>query len=95
MKTDTIKEITIDESGRLCIFPEKEKFTMIYRSAAEVHWDNTGSFLYSSKPREWSYYEWFKHIIAVAKDNGCDLLLTGDTLWTNIPDLLKREIIIG
>jgi hypothetical protein len=37
MKTDFIKEIKIDESGRLCIFPEKEKFALIYRSAAEVH----------------------------------------------------------
>ena len=47
MKTDFIKEIKIDESGRLCIFPEKEKFTLIYRSAAEVHWDNDHLFLYS------------------------------------------------
>ena len=33
--------------------PETEKFTLIYRSAAEVHWDNKELFLYSPKPRDW------------------------------------------
>jgi hypothetical protein len=93
VKTDNIKEIGIDASGRLCIFPEKENFSMIWRAASEVHWDNNNSFLYSPKPREWSYYDWFKHIIATVKDAGCDLILTNDTLWINIPDLLKQEII--
>jgi hypothetical protein len=38
MKTDYIKEIRIDSSGRLCIYPEKEKFTWVWRTATEVHW---------------------------------------------------------
>ena len=95
MKTDNIKEIRIDDLGRLCIFPEKEKFTMIYRSAAEVHWDNNDFFLYSPKPREWSYYDWYKQIINIVNEYGCNLLLTNDTLYINIPDLLKQQIIIG
>lgn len=33
MRTDKIIEIEIDESERLLIKPETEKFTMIYRSA--------------------------------------------------------------
>jgi hypothetical protein len=95
MKTDNIKEIRIDDLGRLCIFPKKEKFTMIYRSAAEVHWDNNDFFLYSPKPREWSYYDWYKQIINIVNEYGCNLLLTNDTLYINIPDLLKQQIIIG
>lgn len=93
MKTDQIKEIEIDDSGRLCIFPEKEKFTMIYRTATEVHWDNEKLFLYSPKPRDWSYFDWYKHIINVVNDCGCTLLLTKETVWTNISSSLKEQIV--
>ncbi len=94
MKTDIIKEIKIDGSGRLCIFPEKEKFTQIYRLAVEVHWDNEKLFLYSPKPREWSYLDWYNHITSLVRiDYGIDLLLTANTTWINIPSTLKEEII--
>ena len=62
---------------------------MIYREAAEVHWDNNKLFLYSPKPREWSYFDWYKHILKVAN---CNLLLTKNTVWTNIPLALKDQI---
>ena len=94
MKNDNIKEVTIDDSGRLCIFPEIEKFIYIYRTATEVHWDNKGMFLYSSKPREWSYLDWYKHIINVVKNECyCNLSLTKNTLFTNIAEILKKEIL--
>lgn len=93
MKTDNIKQIEIDESGRLRIYPENERFTLIYRSAAEVHWDNKEDFLFSPMPREWSYLDWYKHIISVVKDEyGCELLPTDNTTWINIPPQLKEEI---
>ncbi|WP_426667222.1 hypothetical protein ACPPVU_14450 [Mucilaginibacter sp. McL0603] len=94
MKNDGIKEVAIDDSGRLCIFPETEKFTYIYRTATEVHWDNKDMFLYSPKPREWSYLDWYKHIINVVKNECyCNLSLTKNTLFTNIPEILKKEIL--
>jgi hypothetical protein len=94
MNTDNIKEIKIDDLERLCIFPEKERFLYVWRTATEVHWDEKQSCLYSPKPREWSYFEWYKHIINVAKKECyCDLLLTKDTLWTDIPTLLKEQIL--
>jgi hypothetical protein len=92
MKIDNIKQIEIDDLGRLCIFPEKERFTMIYRLAKEVHWDNNEFFLYSPKPREWSYYDWFKQILDTVKECQCQLMLTNKTLWINIPDSLKQQI---
>lgn len=93
MQTDDIKEIMIDESGRLRIYPSKEKLSMIWRSATEVHWDVEGSFLYSPKPREWSYLDWFKHIINVIKnETNCQLIPTENTLWVNIPTSLKEEM---
>jgi hypothetical protein len=96
MKTDNIKKISIDSLNRLCIYPEKEVFTLIWRSATEVNWDSEDSFLYSPEPREWSYFDWFKHIIGVVKDDyNCDLLITKDTLWINIPESLKQAILNG
>lgn len=94
MTTDKILEIGIDEKERLYIRPENERFTMIYRSAAEVHWDSDGEFLYSPKPREWSYFDWFRQIVDVVQSEyGCKLLLTDQTLWINIPDQLREQIV--
>ncbi|MEX6690097.1 hypothetical protein QTN47_21490 [Danxiaibacter flavus] len=94
MITDKILEIGIDNSGRLFIKPWKEHFTLIYRTATEVHWDNNDLFLYSPKPREWTYFDWFKHITGVAETEcNCKLLLNDQTIWTNIADELKQQII--
>lgn len=89
MKIDTVKEIKIDEQGRLCLYPATKSFAMIYREAAEVHWDASGKFLYSPKPREWSYADWYKHIITVVGG----LRLTPATIWTNVPLEVKKNIL--
>ncbi|MGB1038320.1 MAG: hypothetical protein ACPGYY_06700 [Bacteroidia bacterium] len=47
--------------------PEKVKFTMIYRTATEVHWDEKELTLYCPKPRDRSYLEWYWHITKVAE----------------------------
>ncbi|MFM7895444.1 MAG: hypothetical protein ACKO8L_05815, partial [Flavobacterium sp.] len=60
MRFDEIIEIGIDELERLYIKPKKEKFTLIYRTATEVHWDNEKHFLYSPKPKDWTYLDWYK-----------------------------------
>lgn len=86
MEPDKIAKITIDSEGRLQIFPTSNTYPMIYREAVEVHWDSDGRFLYSPKPREWTYLHWFKHIIDVAGG----LALSPDTIWTNVPDELRR-----
>ena len=91
---DEITEIGIDENERLIIKPKNIKFTLIYRTATEVHWDEKLLALYSPKPREHSYYEWYRHIIDVAeKECNTKLILTARTNWTNIPNELKQEII--
>jgi hypothetical protein len=72
METDTIIGIGIVNSERLYIRPYNKRFDYIWRSATEVHWDQEKKFLYSPKPREWSYYDWYCHIIAVVKsENDC------------------------
>ena len=93
-ETDKILEIGIDDKERLFVKPKKERFTLIYRAAAEVNWDNNGLFLYSPKPREYTYFDWFAHIIGVVESEcGCKLVLTDQTLWTNVTDELKQQII--
>jgi|GEM_PF-425415 len=93
-RQDEIVEVGIDKDERLFIRPKNERFNLIYRTATEVHWDNNGLFLYSPKPREWSYYDWFRHIIDVAdKECNSKLILTHRTIWINIDNNLKKQII--
>jgi hypothetical protein len=92
MEIDKITEIGIDIAERIYIKPENVKFTLIYRTATEVHWDNEGLFLYSPKPKDWTYLQWYKHIINVAEDCNCKLIITENTKWKNISEELKNEI---
>jgi len=94
MNIDSISEIGIADKERLYIKPADERFVFIYRTATEVHWDNKRLFLYSPKPREWTYFDWFKHITGITETEcNCKLVLTGQTIWINIPDQLKQQII--
>ena len=93
MKDDSITKIEIADDGRLCVWPSAERFDLIYRSAAEVHWDQSGRFLYGPKPREASYLIWFQHIVAIALDEyGVRLKTNSQTDWTNLQPELKAEI---
>jgi len=93
LKSDVIAALEIDASGRLRIYPAKEEFVLIYRTATEIHWDKNGRFLYSPTPREWSYLDWFNHIINVIEvECYCRLTITIDTNWTNIDEGLKKQI---
>ena len=92
MEKDEITEIGIDISERLYVKPKNLQFTLIYRTATEVHWDNEDLFLYSPKPKDWTYLQWYKHIIKVAEDCNCKLIITENTKWKNISKELKNEI---
>ena len=59
----------------------------------EVHWNNEGKFLYSPKPKEWSYIEWYVQILKAVKEQSYILLITENTQWVNIKKELKNEII--
>tara|TARA_B100000787_G_C16060704_1_gene235422 strand:+ start:331 stop:633 length:303 start_codon:yes stop_codon:yes gene_type:complete len=93
MKKDEIISIEIDKQFRLNIKPKSVSFNMIYRTATEVHWNTKSNTLYSPKPRDWTYLEWFKHILKVTKEECyCELNITEQTEWINIPNELKKEI---
>ncbi len=92
MTIDSIAEVGIDELDRLYIRPNTAKFPFIYREAVEVHWDDTRQCLYSPKPRDWSYLEWFQHLLDAAALQSTILRLTPKTLWSNISVELKDEM---
>jgi len=93
MKIDQISEIGIDIEERLYIKSSIARFDFIYRTATEVHWDASGLFLFSPKPREWTYLDWYRHIVDVVNNEcGYKLVLGDETIWTNIPEELKQEI---
>ncbi|WP_375323661.1 hypothetical protein [Flagellimonas sp. GZD32] len=93
-KKDKIKRVEIDDLGRLHLKPEKQKFNLIYRLSQEIHWDDKYGTLYSPKPRDWSYLDWYKQIIEVIfADCNTELSLTNTTEWINIPSSLKNEIL--
>ncbi len=94
MKRDVIKKVEIDALGRLNISPEEQKFTQIYRTATQVHWDPQNQSLYSPKPTDWTYVDWYNHIIKVVHEECfCELSLTNETVWTNVPENIKNEIL--
>ena len=94
MKQDKINRIEIDTEGKMFIYPMESKFPMIYRSAAEIHWDADKNAVYSPAPREWTYLTWFKHIVdLIDKEADIQLYPTVQTEWVNIPTDLKNAIL--
>jgi hypothetical protein len=87
MTSDEIRAVWIDEDGRLFVKPHSHRFPHIYREAAEVHWDEEQSSLVGPAPREWSYFDWFKHIVGAAQSQGCRLRASARTKWRIPPDL--------
>jgi hypothetical protein len=93
MLKDTIAEIGIDDAGRLYVRPASRSFEHVYRAAMEVYWDASNGWLFSPKPREWTYVDGFKQIVAAAADEyGTALNVTSDTAWSNVPTSLQAQI---
>ncbi len=93
MKKDLISEISIIEK-KLTIRPQHETFEYIYRAAMEVNWNVENKVLYSPVPRDWTYIDWFKQIhSAVLDEYGCFLEISKNTIWNNISENLKADIL--
>jgi hypothetical protein len=92
MRTDEIKGIGIDEDGVLWVKPATTTFPYIYREAMDVRWDEQRQCLYSHKPRDWSYVDWFIRIREAAKEQGVALVFGSITCWSNIDGNLKTSM---
>lgn len=92
MQSDEIVEVGIDEQGSLYVQPRATKFPLIYREAMEVGWDQQRQRLFSPKPREWSYVQWFRQLREGAKEQGVLLQLVPTTTWSNVPADVRQDI---
>jgi hypothetical protein len=96
MERDAISEIGIDDKGRFYVAPATKTFSYIYHEAMEVHWDETGNYLFSPPPPRAQLATpiwWFQRILAAAKEQACELCISSETKWHNVPDKLKDEIV--
>ena len=91
VESDQIAEIGIDEQQRLYLQPSTLSVPIIYREAADVHWDAERRRLHSSPPRKWTYLQWFRHILNTVGPQR-ELRFTPATKWVNVPPELRREI---
>lgn len=90
---ELIQEIGIEEENkRLYVKPTNTSFSMIYREAMEVHWNEKKKYLYGATPRKWGYDEWFIQILEAAQMQGCKLVISDNTNWVNIPKDIKNKI---
>ncbi|PTS87484.1 MULTISPECIES: hypothetical protein [unclassified Caulobacter] len=92
MRTDSIKEIGIDAEGRLYIEPRSSTFPFVYLEAMQVGWDSDLRRLFSPKPTEWSYVDWFRQLTEAAVLQGVRLRLSGSTRWRNIDPSVRQQI---
>ena len=93
MTKDTVAEVGIDEAGRLYVRPSLMSFEYIWRAAMEVNWDPSEHRLFGPKPREWTYVDWYKQILAAAANEyGVQLKLAPNTVWSNVPVAIRGEI---
>ena len=92
----TIASVSIDSARRLLVRPSLDAdsdFALIYRAAMGVNWDSESRSLVAPTPKEWSHFDWFKHLIeAVSIEYGQRLVLSETTQWANVPEELRAEI---
>lgn len=95
MRETLIAQVSIDESLRLQITPESPptmSYEQIYRVAMSVRWDQDRRSFYAVAP-DLDYVLSYKQILAaVASEYGEQLILTANTVWSNVPNGLKLSI---
>jgi len=97
MREVAIKEIRVDESGRLLVVPTlqlHEDLSFIYRAEMEVSWSQAAHGLLSPelRPGGWSYADWFHQIVRAAIDEyGTKLVVDAQTVWS-VPGDVRSQI---
>jgi hypothetical protein len=96
MKPVEVSEIRINEFGELFVKPSVNPDNVcrfVYRAAMEVDWDEESQSFICPAPREWSYLDWYKQVLAAAvSEPGILLKVTNTTAWINIPRELQEQI---
>jgi hypothetical protein len=94
MRSDEIEAMGIDDNGSLWIKPATCAFPFIYRAAMGVDWDDGRRCLYTPKPRERSYFDWFRAITEAARrEYGTELKIVPTTSWSNVEASVRQGIL--
>lgn len=96
MRSVEVSEIKINEAGELLVKPAinpDRVCRFVYRAAMEVDWHEESQSFICPKPREWSYLDWYKQVVAaVVTELGISLRVTSSTTWVNISPQLQEQV---
>lgn len=82
---EEISQIGIDEQNRLFLKTKERSFSMIYRLAKGINWDNELKRLITSPIKEWSKYKWYLHILnTIYNECNIELIPTRKTEYINL-----------
>ena len=65
----------------------------VYREARGVYWNNDVGAFRGTEQIEWTFAEWFAHIVEVCGDIGINLRLGSTIEWVGVSETDKREIL--
>ena len=90
---EEIIQIGIDDENRLFLTTKEKSFSMIYRLAKGINWDNERKRLISTPIKEWSKYKWYLHILnTIYKECNIELIPTRKTEYINLDRKSKNQI---
>lgn len=93
MNIEYIDEIEIDKDGKLHLKVRKNHYDMIYREAVGVYYNRKKRTLHSTTPTNWSYLEWFNHIVKTFNNfDNSKLVLADKVSFVNVPKSIKDSI---
>lgn len=96
MTNETVVKVVVSKDEELLLFLESvgnSDYQFIYWEAAGVYWDNNLHCFKSTPKKDWSYVEWFSHMLDLVKSIGVELNLSELAVWDNVPEQDKTEII--
>ena len=95
MESITVREIAVDQSGRLLVKPESPSasFQYIYRAANGLRWDTAAGAFVAAEPNRWKSTELLAHLIRTVREElGAALCLTPSTSWANLSPEQQNEL---
>jgi hypothetical protein len=94
VREELISEVTIDGAGRMLLRPADTLFDDLHMAGAwSFRWDQPTQSLAIPQPREWTYRDWFDHVVdIIGSQYGVHLKIGPQTRWTSVPPSVRDEI---
>lgn len=85
LRTERIREISIDNKGLLRVAPDTVDFPYIYRAGKGVYWCEETQTLFFPTLQAEDYLRQFELILAACNDEyAVQLIADSETLWSNV-----------